>query len=799
MNSRKNGSARIWLVAPVASAICVLAPLSSAQEAPSSSVAAVAATPEVIPLRAIVMDVAGKARWRASASGSWKGAEVNDLLDPGAEVQTGTDSRVTLRVGKNATVLVDQNTVFRIPEIVQDGETLRTVAAVQRGRVDMKVDHLGLQNDFKVSTPSTTLAVKGTDLAVSEGSLMGFEVFGARTNAMNAIELKYALSNLKYFLSGAAASSSRLQDPVQKAWLNTLGPPAIAGLLSSLAEQEQKASQGFTNSEGATNTGSSASRLSEAKTETRGTTGTALTEAQLDSYAARAVDAEQAAAGLRDVWVTGRRLAIDFRALAQQRGVLAKSAYDAHVAAVNAAQVAALEAGVQLGIANAEKNGAAADHVAANQQLDQVVADIEAHKYESAELGTDEANSLIDSAGAHADASAAAALAAMMQSAAASEASTASTNAIQKYFVALGLTIQAANGSNSASVITKAASDLCAQFAALSQHFADLSTRGGAFQAAANAHALANAAANSAVVALNARNQALQAAQLASTYAQMILFTAAAEAAQQALDHANAAADAAAIAAAEAELAAALRTEYAVLAAERALAQEINAANAAGLAVDFRNLALQKEVEAGLAKDAHNAAVADAQAAADAASAALQSAILARDETASHLGAAVAAASNAAASMAQGSDQALLVDAPAFVSESQQQANLADGSATAAEGFRDAAETAKNFAIDHSMSAEQAGNQFLAAVEAANKAAADASSQSDIAKTASDLAAAYAQLAWTLSQAAGTDEASMAAVNAATSAYNAGQHALAAMLARDMALSAADAATSLGE
>jgi hypothetical protein len=155
-------------------------------------------------LRAVFIDVSGKVQWRAGEKDQWRDAKVDDVVDAGVEVRTGTRSHAALRL-KNATVLVDAGTRFQIPTMVKDGETLRTTAAVTHGRADFKVDKVGLSNDFKVVTPSTTLAVRGTEFAISTGPLKQVEVVGARRNAINAIELKYALTNTTVQLSGSAS------------------------------------------------------------------------------------------------------------------------------------------------------------------------------------------------------------------------------------------------------------------------------------------------------------------------------------------------------------------------------------------------------------------------------------------------------------------------------------------------------------------------------------------------------------------------------------------------------------------
>jgi hypothetical protein len=204
-----------------------------------------AAADAVKSLQAIFMDVAGKVRWRPSADAEWRDARMNDIVDAGSEVRTGLRSRATLRVGRNATVLVDSGTTFEVPEVVADGAQLRTTASVRTGRVDFKVDKIdGFANDFKVVTPQTTLAVRGTGFSLATGPLQGFEVTGARSNMMNAIELKYVAQNLTYFVSGEGRSSSERQDPVQNAWVSTVGPPPVVGALVNNQQLVQQVAQG---------------------------------------------------------------------------------------------------------------------------------------------------------------------------------------------------------------------------------------------------------------------------------------------------------------------------------------------------------------------------------------------------------------------------------------------------------------------------------------------------------------------------------------------------------------------------
>lgn len=116
---------------------------------------------DVKELKAVVMAVKGRAQWRANSEALWVEAEVDDILETSAEIRTGRNSSLKLRVGQNAMLLVDRDTRLDLAEMSQVGDRLRSVIGLRRGRADVKVDRAGLTNDFSVITPSGTLAVQG--------------------------------------------------------------------------------------------------------------------------------------------------------------------------------------------------------------------------------------------------------------------------------------------------------------------------------------------------------------------------------------------------------------------------------------------------------------------------------------------------------------------------------------------------------------------------------------------------------------------------------------------------------------
>ncbi len=187
-------------------------------------------------LRAVVMELAGKVQWRQESTGTWKTAAKDDILKPGAMIRTGLRSWMMLRIGINANVLIDSGSRIALPQIVHAGDTLKTTVQVKRGRADVEVGHIGLTNDFSVLTPSGALAVRGTGMAVSHTALQGTRVFGARTNAMNAIAMKYYGSKIAHLMSGDAISTQQAPDPAVAEAFETAGP---APLNASEAQDQQ--------------------------------------------------------------------------------------------------------------------------------------------------------------------------------------------------------------------------------------------------------------------------------------------------------------------------------------------------------------------------------------------------------------------------------------------------------------------------------------------------------------------------------------------------------------------------------
>lgn len=276
-------------VAAMLLSLGLVAAMSQAQApsaAPAAPAAAGQAAPDAQALKALFIEVNGKVQWRSGSDQPWQNAKVDDVVTSGAEVRTGLKSFAALRVGDNATALIDAGTMFQMPSVVKDGDTLRTTVSVKSGRADFKVDKVGLANDFKVVTPSTTLAVRGTEFAVASGALKQVEVLGARRNTINAIELKYALNNTVVRMSGAAASNAAIKQPTHNAVVATASP-ATAGALPSTNSTEAVANAAVGPSPANAGSPAEAQQSNNAAAKTQTAVSREQTNTDGDSLAAR--------------------------------------------------------------------------------------------------------------------------------------------------------------------------------------------------------------------------------------------------------------------------------------------------------------------------------------------------------------------------------------------------------------------------------------------------------------------------------------------------------------------------------
>lgn len=159
-----------------------------------------------------VTDVTGSAQYRIG-SGEWQTVQVDDQLSTDAEIVTSVRAGVTINAAGNEVVIGGLSRV-RISELVQSAGEIRTRVELPYGRMSANVrSGANRGNDFSVSTPIATAAVRGTEftfsgyeLGVSHGDVELANQIG-QTHSVRAGQLSRA-----YGVQGIQSVEQTLQE-----------------------------------------------------------------------------------------------------------------------------------------------------------------------------------------------------------------------------------------------------------------------------------------------------------------------------------------------------------------------------------------------------------------------------------------------------------------------------------------------------------------------------------------------------------------------------------------------------------
>ena len=113
---------------------------------------------------AVIKNVSGRVEVQNPGE-SWVRAAAGDSLPQGASISTGFGASAVLEVG--ASILeVDALTRMKLEELVQESGTQTTGLFLRVGRVNAEVKRdEGLSHNFKLRSPSSTAAVRGTNFS----------------------------------------------------------------------------------------------------------------------------------------------------------------------------------------------------------------------------------------------------------------------------------------------------------------------------------------------------------------------------------------------------------------------------------------------------------------------------------------------------------------------------------------------------------------------------------------------------------------------------------------------------------
>ena len=140
----------------------------------------------VLPLAAqssaSVTKVSGKVEIQ-TPGGSWSAVNSGDEIALGTTISTGFRSTAVLQVG-SAVLEVKQLTRMRLDELIEREGVVKTELFLRVGRVSAEVkQRQGLQQDFRLRSPVSTAAVRGTSFEYDGVNLQVLEGLVALANA----------------------------------------------------------------------------------------------------------------------------------------------------------------------------------------------------------------------------------------------------------------------------------------------------------------------------------------------------------------------------------------------------------------------------------------------------------------------------------------------------------------------------------------------------------------------------------------------------------------------------------------
>jgi hypothetical protein len=117
-------------------------------------------------LKITVQAVQGTVQVRASEDQPWQRAMPGMIVDENAEFRTSIRSAVQIVIPPDQTITLDRLGVIKVVEAVNDGGKLKTKIGMKYGRTQFDIESAGQQHEASISSPSSTLAIRGTNVVL---------------------------------------------------------------------------------------------------------------------------------------------------------------------------------------------------------------------------------------------------------------------------------------------------------------------------------------------------------------------------------------------------------------------------------------------------------------------------------------------------------------------------------------------------------------------------------------------------------------------------------------------------------
>jgi hypothetical protein len=138
------------------------APASPVAPAPADAAAPAAAPVDAANMTLTVTEVTGLVQVREADDQPWRKVEVGLVLGPGAEFRTGPRSMVRFTIPPDQVITLDRLGTVKVLEALREPGMIKTHLGMKYGRTEYQIEASGISHQSKISSPATTLAVRGT-------------------------------------------------------------------------------------------------------------------------------------------------------------------------------------------------------------------------------------------------------------------------------------------------------------------------------------------------------------------------------------------------------------------------------------------------------------------------------------------------------------------------------------------------------------------------------------------------------------------------------------------------------------
>lgn len=127
---------------------------------------ATAPTTAPVALAVTITGVEGMVQVRENGEAPWRVARVGMVVGEGAEFRTGPRSAVRCLIPPDQTITLDRLGTVKILQAMREKGIVKTNVGMPYGRTRYDIEEAGIEHQSTLSTPGTTLAIRGTKVSV---------------------------------------------------------------------------------------------------------------------------------------------------------------------------------------------------------------------------------------------------------------------------------------------------------------------------------------------------------------------------------------------------------------------------------------------------------------------------------------------------------------------------------------------------------------------------------------------------------------------------------------------------------